>query len=1426
MNPARTSLGICIGATALKIVEIDAQQAVGYHAVQNHECNPRRVLAEALDSLRGREYSSIAVTGRKFKDLVDLPAITELEATEYALKHFLRKQTSGYRALLSLGGENFILYELNSRGNIVNVHTGNKCASGTGEFFLQQIRRMNVGVEEAIALARQSSPFTVSGRCSVFCKSDCTHALNRGVPIGRVCAGLGNMIAEKALELMKSLEPKDILVVGGLVKNTYVVERLRERIRNLVIPEQAEMFEALGAALYAMENEKKPAGGISVRNQKNSYGALPRLADFTGRVEFKNHPRGMAREGDECILGLDVGSTTTKAVLLRTADTRIIASVYLRTNGNPVQASRDCYRELGRQLNGTGVGIVGLGVTGSGRHIAGLHAFTDGIINEIIAHATGATFFAQDVDTIIEIGGQDAKYTYLVNGVPCDYAMNEACSAGTGSFLEEAAQENLGVSYLDIQDIALRADNPPNFNDQCAAFISSDIKSASHEDISRENIIAGLVYSICMNYINRVKGSRTIGEKVFMQGGVCYNKAVPLAMAALLNRRITVPPEPGLIGAFGVALEIQSRISRGAMKKSRYSLEELAAREVEYGESFACPGTQEHCDRGCQVSLIRINGKQLPFGGICNKYYNTVHHLSIDPRPLDLVEKRQQGLFPAGRTGAGTTVGIPKSFYANILYPLYETFFRELGLGVILGETVDPGGARMVNASFCYPAEIAHGMFAGLLKQRPDYIFLPQVAELFVKGSTTAGKEHHCTCVLAQSEPYYLRSAFRGVEAEIISPVLNFSGGWASMEEEFVQVGRTVGRTPDASRQAFRKGLLELEKFTAAKEALGDEALRTLREDPSKIGIVIFGRAYNAFAGEANLGIPRKFASRGVLVIPFDCLRSENEESIENMNWAIGQEIVKAARVVKKHPQLFGAYITNFSCGPDSFLVGYFRDIMKTKPSLTLELDSHSADAGINTRVEAFLDIIGRYRSLGILDAERNGFRPAELRWVDGNYTYISSDGEACSVYDRSVTMLLPSMGSTTTELAAAALRGIGFNARALPVPDFQTLMLGRANTSCKECVPLILTTASLVDAAERRKSPGERLIYFMPTASGNCRFSQYYVFQKQMIEKKGLADVALLTLTAENDYAGLGVSDQLKVLKAIVVADVLDDIRNALLVLPIDAPRAEETFGHVFGKITESFERGCADLTSVLGEAAGDLARIPLRYPLTRATKVLLTGEIYVRKDEFCSQEVVKRLARRDIITTRAPVLEWLYYVDYIVKHYLRPNLPLGERTELLIRRLLHNRIEKKIKTIMAKSGLYTYHTIDMEKIIQTGSHWIHPAMTGEAIVVIGTFFREIARHVHGVISIGPFACMPTRVVESILGPESNTRENARLDALQDAALLKGCLNLPFLSIEADGNPYPQIVEARIESFALQAERLHTALGKGNSQPARSPLP
>ncbi|MDP2892044.1 MAG: acyl-CoA dehydratase activase, partial [Bacillota bacterium] len=752
--------GICIGASTITVVKVGSdtsQPLVKETRSIPHEGNPFAVMAALLKDPIVNTADRVAVTGRKSRFFLNMTNLSEPEALEAAYSYWAR---GGHTAqtVVSAGGENYMVYKLDHNGRVIDVHSGNKCASGTGEFFLQQIKRMNLTIQEAMEAADTGNPYHVAGRCSVFCKSDCTHALNKGASKAQVVAGLCRMMAEKLMELLNWDEPGRILLIGGSSSNHIMVRFLHEAGLDVTVPHYGLCFEALGAALWAISHETLPvptSGDLFV-NHSCEFSVHPPLSKFLSRVRFMDLVKADGCANDVCILGLDVGSTTTKAVLVRKCDKAILASVYLRTNGDPVSASRCCYAAIHERL-GVPVSIIGLGVTGSGRQIAGLHALTPSIINEIIAHARAAAHFDPEVDTIFEIGGQDAKYTFLTNGVTSDYAMNEACSAGTGSFLEESALESLNLLTEDIGDVAMSSLRPPDFNDQCSAFIGSDIKMAIQNGVSKPDIAAGLVYSICMNYLDRVKGNRAVGQRVFMQGGVCYNRAVPAAMAALTGREIVVPPEPGLMGAYGVALETMSQLESGQVEPRSFNLTELASRNVYYEEPFVCTGGSEKCDRKCSVNRIRIEQRVYPFGGACNKYYNIFNRIpDSDIGSMDLVALRERLVMETcmknqryTAAGNGIKVGINRSLMTATLFPLYYGFFKSLGYDVVMPEGFDPHGCIRKGAAFCWPMEQAHGTLMALLDLKPDIVFLPHIKAVPVPG----GEDVRVTCPFVQAEP-------------------------------------------------------------------------------------------------------------------------------------------------------------------------------------------------------------------------------------------------------------------------------------------------------------------------------------------------------------------------------------------------------------------------------------------------------------------------------------------------------------------------------------------------------------------------------------------------------------------------------------------------------------------------------------------------
>lgn len=1441
MNGRMKTLGICFGATTIQYAVLEGDRefvTVKESGRSTHDGNPEKVLLQLLSRLNLVDIDRMAVTGRSFRSCVALSSISEPEAVEAALFQDFRGGTFP-SLVVSMGGETQLVYKVSGNRGIVSVFSGNKCASGTGEFFLQQIRRMGLSLDEAVELAKKGTPKKIAGRCSVFCKSDCTHALNKGEPKENIAAGLCCMIADKISDLVKDMECERLMLIGGGSLNTAVVAMLAARFPSVVTPQTVACYEAYGAAVWAMAHECLPMPddrGRLIRQTPHSFGFHEPLSEAAGLVEYKEQLRGPIDTGASYILGLDVGSTTTKAVLLRRDTKAIVASVYLRTNGDPVEASRKCYQAIFEQIAGKTLSIVALGVTGSGRQIAGLHALTSDVINEIICHATAALFFDREVNTIFEIGGQDAKYTFLTGGVPSDYAMNEACSAGTGSFLEESARESLNVRMEDIGDLALTGARPPNFTDQCAAFIGSDIKIAGQEGIDKNDILAGLVYSICLNYLNRVKGPRPVGKKIFMQGGVCYNRAVPAAMASLLRMHIVVPPDPGLMGAFGVALEVDKRLDLNMTAPSKINLEELAAREAKKEGSFICGGGKEKCDRKCEIAKISINGREHPFGGICNRYYNLRLKQVIDPEGLDLVALRQRILFetygvaPVKDSTNKKTVGLCRSFLTHSLYPLYSHFFAELGFSIVLSDEIDPEGISRIESAYCFPAEIGHGAFYNLLKKKPDYIFLPHVMQVPVKNVPTFSR----LCVFVQGEPYYLKTTFRKeIEASgtvILSPVLRMDKSYQQAGADLAAMAATMGKRQSAARAAYRKACKAQAAFETRLREIGREALAFLDLHPGTFGIVLFGRPYNAFASEANMGIPHKVASRGYLIIPHDMLAVDKFVVDRQMFWAMGQKIMKAAEYVKEHSRLFGFYITNFSCGPDSFLLTYFRNLMGSKPSLTLELDQHTADAGIDTRVEAALDIMKS--SLRISESRRRiTERITVPAWIESGREPIvhGSDGRQRSLYDKDVEVVLPSMGRFGTEALAAVLRGVGISAKALPVPDKETLLLGRKNTSCKECLPYIIMTGSFLQYLKTKNDQEKITVFFMASGGGPCRLGQYATAMTQLIENLRMPNVAMLPMTNENGYAGLGSRALLSASQAIMTADVFNDIRSFLTVAASDTTSALAALEECWSELIAYFEgRLSAHFTILLNSISRKLSTIPLRLGVKEVPVVSLLGEIFVRHEEFSRKNIVSYLEEHGFMAKVAPVSEYLYYSNYIINRGLgEKDLSIKDQMKLRVVSMVQEWWERRIKTVLAASGCYAFDMIQVEETMASARHLMDENFRGECILTVGLSMREILRDSCGVISIGPFGCMPSRVAEAVLKKEMNAEGKLRMNtAFKNKALLATVKEFPFLAIETDGTPFPQIVQTNMEAFVVQARRVHEQMVRYRAGAQTNPKP
>ena len=454
------------------------------------------------------------------------------------------------------------------------------------------------------------------------------------------------------------------------------------------------------------------------------------------------------------------------------------------------------------------------------------------------------------------------------------------------------------------------------------------------------------------------------------------------------------------------------------------------------------------------------------------------------------------------------------------------------------------------------------------------------------------------------------------------------------------------------------------------------------------------------------MGIPDKFSSRGVLVLPLDFLNIATEPSIDTMYWAMGQRIMMSAKKIQPHPQLFGTYITNFSCGPDSFVLDYFRRVMGGKPSLTLELDSHSADAGIETRIDAFLDIVDAHRKIGSPagpSEQTRRFQPATASLESGAATIKTSGGHDLPLTHPNITLVIPSMGKLGTDALAASFRSAGVKALALPPGDEGILKIGRGHASCKECLPLILTTGALLNYVRTRRSPQEVVVYFMPNGSGPCRFGQYNVFMQGLIKKLKIPDVAIFSLSSDVGYEGLPVDIHRRAWRAVVTSDVFEDIRAMVLTNAQNRDQALALFNGQYQKVLMAIETGrWPELKTALLKASENLRHIPLKRPVAEVPLITLAGEIFVRRDGLSRQYLTEHLADMGFATVCAPVAEWLLYSDYIINQGLTDHPRKGIQSKLKARiktKVMHGD-ERKIKKILSGSGLTHAQPINIESV------------------------------------------------------------------------------------------------------------------------------
>lgn len=1383
-------LGIDVGSVSANTVILNDRGEVVEEHYTRTKGQPiktvQRILEEILTRISPEQFQSLSFTGTGGKLLAKLlhgHFVNEIIAQARAVQYLHPE----IRTIIDIGGEDsklIFLEEENGHFKISDFSMNTLCAAGTGSFLDQQASRLGLTIEAFGQLALKSkNPPRIAGRCSVFAKSDMIHLQQIATPDYDIVAGLCYALARNFKSNIGKGKAfiKPVSFQGGVAANVGMRKAFQDVLElsdgELIIPKYFASMGAIGAVLVTRESKETRSTrslDLSVlrdylQHHQEKEAPLEPLCLSSNHTSSHSSQTGPSRENSkgekiEAYLGLDVGSISTNVVVID-RNKKVLAKRYLMTAGRPIEAVRTGLQEIGQEL-GDRVEIKGVGTTGSGRYLTADFVGADLVRNEITAQATAAVHIDPTVDTIFEIGGQDSKYISLEKGVVVDFEMNKVCAAGTGSFLEEQA-EKLDISIKEeFGKLALSASEPVRMGERCTVFIESDLIHHQQRGASTDNLVAGLSYSIVQNYLNRVVGDRRVGDRIFFQGGTAFNKGVVAAFESVLKKEIIVPENHDVTGAIGAAiLAMEER----TWEHSNFKGFDLSQRRYEQ-TSFECKG----CPNLCLIRKVSVEGeKPLFYGSRCEKY-DVIKRTKGSDLP-DLFEERERMLFASyekeGELPADAPeIGIPRILYLHEMMPFWRAFFAELGYRVILSDATNKelirAGVENVVAETCFPIKVSHGHVLNLLEKGVQRIFLPSIVNL---KSPHPEIPISAACPYAQAFPYAVHSSidFRKAHVEVLQPIFHFRFGKDHLEKELVAFGRSLKRSAKQVKRAMEKAERFQALFYQSLLNRGKEILDRIR--PDEKAMVIVGRPYNSCDRGVNLELPKKLRDLGVLSIPMDFLPLDSvkpTEEIKEMYWRYGQKILCAGKIIQEDPRLYAVYITNFGCGPDSFISHFYRDLSKGKPHLQLEIDEHSADAGAITRCEAFLDSLKNAKTKKWVPQKRENPKTDRTKKIYIPYMY---DGAYA---------------------VKAAFEACGVEAEVFPESDEETLYWGRKLTSGKECYPCILTTGDMVKLIKHPEFDHERAAFFMPSGNGPCRFGQYHRFHRLVLDDLGYPHVPIYAPnqdeTLYNDLGIMGSQFSRLGWQGIVAVDLL--MKKLLETRPYERKKGEtdRIYEESIQRVCEAIRKG-TDLKETLHKSLEAFDRIEVVKPGTKPL-IGIVGEIYVRLNRFSNEDVIRKVEQFGGEAWIAPMTEWILYVNTISKRRSLRKKSFSNLLKVLLTDYYQKKDEHYLEKVF-KGRLRNFGEPKTRSIFKKAKPYLDSSFEGEAILSIGKSIDFAKRGASGIINIMPFTCMPGTIVSALL---KRYREENN--------------NIPILNMAYDGQEQTNTL-TRLEAFMHQAK-------------------
>ena len=1358
MNTYRA--GIDIGSTTVKLVVLNERNEILFGDYRRHHAHTQQTLNSLLKSVRqqlGDCALKVKITGSGSINLgkaLGIDFVQEVVAVATALKE-AAPQTD---VAIELGGEDAkIIY---FKGGLEERMNG-VCAGGTGSFIDQMASLLQTdaaGLNDAAKSYRQLHP--IAARCGVFAKTDIQPLINEGATKADLAASIFQAVVNQTISGLACGKPirGTVAFLGGPLH--FLTELKAAFIRTLkltdettVDPENSHLFAAMGAALVAADAQDAQLSGLISRLEQGVAVTfeMPRLEPlFRNESDYQifcdRHSRAVVTKADirtysgPCFLGIDAGSTTTKLALIGSRG-ELLWNFYASNQGNPILTAQYAIGEL-KKLLPASAAIVRACSTGYGEALLKSAFNLDEGVVETIAHCTAASFFDPEVDCVLDIGGQDMKCIKLKNGTVDSIMLNEACSSGCGSFIENFAT-SLGYTAEGFAKEALFAKAPVDLGTRCTVFMNSNVKQAQKEGASVSDISAGLAYSVIKNALYKViklASAEDLGKHIVVQGGTFYNQAVLRAFEKIAGVDATCPDISGLMGAFGAALTAKSHYT--GQESTMLTLEEMP-RLTYRSTSVRCGG----CSNNCMLTVNNFGGRKHISGNRCEKGAGNAGKGEKAPNLVEFKRKRLFNPYKPLENAPRGTIGIPRvlNMYEN--YPFWATFFKELGFRVVLSPWSDRklyelGMESIPSESECYPAKLSHGHVQWLVEQGVKTIFHPCV---FFEHQETENAQNHYNCPIVVSYAENLKNNVEAItdgDVRYIRPFIAFTSE-KTAADRLVKTAAEEWNIPEKEvRAAVHAAWLEQQNAKAVIREEGRRVYEAMRTGGGR-GIVLAGRPYH-IDPEISHGIPELIASYGLTVFTEDALPVDDTPPPLRVvdQWVYHSRLYRAAQFVASRDDLELVQLNSFGCGLDAVTTDQVAEILEKSNKLytLLKIDEVNNLGAVRIRIRSLLAAMDMRREKQLLA------KPDLSPYVRQEFTK--------QMFNEGYTILAPQMSPIHFDLLEPVFKKHGFNIVVLDNDDRRAVDVGLKFVNNDACFPSITVVGQIMQAVLSGKYDTDKLAIIMAQTGGCCRASNYVAFIRRALEKAGLPHIPVISLNAngmeKNDGFRISAGMLMDALLAIVYGDLL--MRCLYRVRPYEQiPGSADALHRLWqGKCIEALtsKHSGTHYKQLCRAIVADFDKLPIHEDLKKP-RVGVVGEILVKYMPLANNHLVELLEKEGAEAVVPDLMDFLNYSFY--NNQYRSEFLGIKRSSSTTSKIAVDAIRKIRKP--ALEALEQSRRFEAPMPIEEIAHQTKPFLSignqyGEGWFLTGEMIELIKQGVPNIVCIQPFACLPNHVV------------------------------------------------------------------------------